>query len=690
MRGRLLLGTIIGLATLGVTVAASTHTALACGGRALAYGRAQFCGYFDDQGDNMGGNVLSPPGFPNRVRDATSFINFIKGDLSGGGQDKTGAEFIIFTMLGYNGGSNQIPASRVPTTAQLNQWEAEVNAFDTASPRPGVTTGPSGLVEWDVTGTLACGDINSYKQGGHNDDAFYTETRSSLPPCPENGVEFIKFWDTNHHLLYELKRDCGNPIGDSSGLPPPPIVSYNLIPIVDVTVAGVANATSAEVGDKIIFSYSIENTQNTTTAESCLNFDPNPKSHTGVFPTPPPNSPGDDVGTNSFICGDSSGKLPGRSTTSVGTPTNYTVKSSDVNSTICDSLSIPQPTPQPGSPPAIVEVCVTVAAKPYFKVFGGDISAGNGLVDTTTNSCSLNTTASITSWNQGPSNYNGAGSEFAAYATGALNLFSSGQPSSAPDSLSFGNVSADESGGTYGGGYAKTPPMPCIPDYYTATPQGGQPLPQSPPSSGTTALSGLNGIYTYDATTNPNPLEIVEIAGSSITIGSGTTIQLYVNGNVYIKNNITYNGSWTPGQIPLFELIVSGNIYIDPAVTQLDGIYIAQRNNLTAGDCGTGDSGCIATCATAIGPPTLPDATLYNTCNSHSQLTIKGSFVANRVELLRTYGTLSNAPGDHVPGSPTSDGAEQFNYNPSLWIAQPNQQVSLNEYNAVVSLPPVL
>ncbi|MDB5165088.1 MAG: hypothetical protein JWL89_714 [Candidatus Saccharibacteria bacterium] len=153
-------------------------------------------------------------------------------------------------------------------------------------------------------------------------------------------------------------------------------------------------------------------------------------------------------------------------------------------------------------------------------------------------------------------------------------------------------------------------------------------------SFGGGSVSGLDGGYN---------------AGSNTTVDGGQinpghNVSIFVNGDVYISDNITYNtGSWTKDNIPSFVLHASGNIYIAPNVTQLDGLYVAeQRLNPVDGKPIPNTGSTIYTCGTAYAP--VPQGAIHGTCTN--QLTVHGSFVADHVNLMRTYGTMR----DEKPG----------------------------------------
>jgi hypothetical protein len=299
------------------------------------------------------------------------------------------------------------------------------------------------------------------------------------------------------------------------------------------------------------------------------------------------------------------------------------------------------------------------------------VSAGAGL-DTAPSVCTTNTDAAITSWNQQALNgYSGAGTQYAAYALDIINDFATAQNnagSSTPTGLSFANTSTNVGGGNFGGNFGSSD---CIPNYYSTKPASTQPLLSSVNTMTTGAYSGSGTINFNGGTVQP-----------------GQRISVYVNGNVYINNNIVYGGSgWSLNNIPLFQLIVQGNIYIGSNVSRLDGVYIAQEQS-------DGSGGVIYTCSTwSGGVPSVPstaNGAFYDTCNN--KLTVNGAVVANSVEFLRTAGSLSNSsPGEtsDVNGN-GNNAAEVFNFNPAVWLAQPVTNSIVNGYDSITSLPPIL
>jgi hypothetical protein len=312
---------------------------------------------------------------------------------------------------------------------------------------------------------------------------------------------------------------------------------------------------------------------------------------------------------------------------------------------------------------------IQIADQPYMKVYGGDVVAGSGFASGSGTSCTEPTSSSIIGWNwPQPPKYSGAGDEFAAYALGNINGFATNQASAngGVTALSFANNNPNNnnpSSGLFGGYFV---PVNCAPDFFGTMPTSTiSPVPSSPNNLTTQSYYSGSG---------------VTINGGNVQDSQHPTI--YVAGNAYITGNINLGtnpgGNWSSiSAIPSFELIVKGNIYIDPGVTNLDGIYVAQ-------------GGTIYDCATASGPVSINDSSFYDTCNN--KLTVNGSFIGTNVDLMRTNNTLyqSSSDSSNAGGGSSSNAAEVFNYNPVIWLGLTTNNTNLNNYDSVTSLPPVL
>ncbi|MGF7229198.1 MAG: hypothetical protein ACQR33_04400 [Candidatus Saccharibacteria bacterium] len=436
-----------------------------------------------------------------------------------------------------------------------------------------------------------------------------------------------------------------------------PPVPYNLTPSVGASITQAGNPVAgnvAQAGDVVSYTYQVSNAG-----------DPSPNniacgiyatSHVGNF-SPPSNTYESPSNVSPYTPPATGCPRSFANGVTKFTTETYTVTNADVGHTICRSLMV---NPSKAGGGAVGrETCVVVAAEPYVAVAGGDVSVGGGISSgATSTTCTPQSNASISSWNQGAAGFNGAGSQFAAMALGVINGFATAKSvnnATMPSGLAFSNTVLS---GTYGGSFGQ---LPCIPDYFAQMPPAT--TISSPVNIGTLATG------TYLVTGNAT------ISGS---VAAGHQVAIYVDGDTYIPPaSITYSGSWTYDQAPLAEIISRGNLYVDQNVGQMDGAYIAQPTT-------TGTKGAIYTCATATGPYAL-DGTLYGNCNK-KQLVVNGLFSAYQIYLMRTAGTVSAAT-NYATG--LSNAGELFNYNPAMWIAQPPTN-GTGKYDAITSLPPIL
>ena len=424
---------------------------------------------------------------------------------------------------------------------------------------------------------------------------------------------------------------------------------YSLTPNINavITSGGVPIAGSiAEPGDTVTFTYSVRNTGLTYSQPvSCTYMSGTNAGHNTA-------APGTGFTPAGAICPPNY-VFPAGPSSNTTTATEANVPLPTINTTVCRSFNINPATQSGGTVPA-AQACIFVAAKPYLRVFGGDVSAGNGQAT----ACTPYNGAAVVSWNKGSSGaYAGAGAQYAVFALSKIVEFSSalGNTGGAttPSGLAFANTGI--TAGTYGGSYGA---LWCAQDYYNATGAGGL---------GFTDVTGQpTGKYALTGNTT--------MRGS---IPAGKRYSIYVTGDVLINGPITYTGTWASNTTPLFELVVKGNIYISQSVTQLDGLYIAQVN-------AAGGGGTIYTCANTV----LPGAAVATTAANYytlckNKLTVNGAFAAKQVQFLRTAGTLAQSTASEAS-------AEVFNFNPSLWMAQPPGQATTNSYDSITSLPPIL
>ncbi|HUB93116.1 MAG TPA: hypothetical protein VMB52_01290 [Verrucomicrobiae bacterium] len=191
-----------------------------CSGTVIESGRVPFCGYFDNQYNDEGDFVLSDGLYDST--NANTFIAQIKSYLSGsyGEQDKTGAEFIIDTMIGLSGGASRNVGSTTCSSTSTNAycvWQDSVEGY---------ANGTLGSVNWRQSITVsgnqcngsASANINTYWQPAQDDDAYFRDNDCTAHGVPSITTNFIVFKNTNGSTAYILRIECGNPYGTLNGL----------------------------------------------------------------------------------------------------------------------------------------------------------------------------------------------------------------------------------------------------------------------------------------------------------------------------------------------------------------------------------------------------------------------------------------------------------------------------------------
>jgi hypothetical protein len=720
-------------------------------------GRGEYNGYFTNVNDTNGTYVLpndySGMAIPNTLNSASEFINFIKytkldldGNGSGNTQEKTGAAYIIHTMIGTPVGSR----GRPPSSAQIAEWERRVNY-----------SASRGWISWNVSYSYR---INSFYQGAKgggspNDDAMYDDAGTSSA---------IVFKNSAGKVVYAIRRICANPVGGGSLGPIPDDASfnmdgrttvssttpkpgdtitfrnyvknlgpgtapsvrwttYNTVPSPDVTLAsggpnsyaddqernvhnenytvpagtpagtricrevgyspdtaaggsgrgdevcatvrfdfglvpnvtveindGATPGSFAEVGDKVEFIYTVQNTGSTQSQSTNCNIfgqDTN-----GYRATP---GTADTTSSPGYVppATGCPRTFPHNSNTTLVTETINPVTAALSNKTLCRSLAVSPYQPAGGTRSDIG--CVTIVSKPYMRAYGGDISAGNGF--TSSGACASNSGAAIVGWNrEAAGGYAGGGVQFAALAMNSIYDYATGLGNTSGTTgsrLAFANTSFTAA--RFGGGFGS---VPCIPDFMSRKPASTTNL-----GSGSINLSSLGGSNAYTAS---GP---VTISGN---INPNQRTSIFVTGDVIISGNITYTGSWSVASAPLFQVVATGNIYVGRTVSQLDGLFVAQH---------TGSSGgVIYTCANGTTP--VDKTVLVGQCGT--KLTVNGAFVAYQTQLLRARGTLSASNATETGAA--GNAAEVFNYSPLMWMITPPGQVTPGTYDSLTSLPPIL
>jgi hypothetical protein len=377
--------------------------------------------------------------------------------------------------------------------------------------------------------------------------------------------------------------------------------------------------------------------------------------------------------------------------------------------------------------------------QPYLKSYGGDVMTGAWFSNGT--NCSTGSTSNY----QDPNFANGG---FAAdtRAGGILTYSKTAGTSSGGDSsqyaaFSIGEVDGRRAGdGFYSAGtqaaanppntvsvkaltIANSSPIPglafggkaegsvsqsnCIVDYYSKKP------------ASTAGVGNLNSVIARgsgDYADTAAAGSSFDLTGGSVgqtyTIPAGKRITIYINGNVYISGNIVYDSAATVDNTPKFALIVKGSIYIDPGVTRLDGMYVAQPAGTTAAAVAA-DDGIIWTCHPthpASAPGTV-DPTDLASCTL--PLAVNGALIAKQVNFVRVGGgggagtsdvsTTASTAEDSLGTVGTCNGtpnanchlSEVVNYSPAMIMggsffgSSTTSTTGGLPIDSVISLPPV-
>jgi hypothetical protein len=746
------------LASLSFLVAYTGTTAEAYPGGGV-YGRGEWRGYFTNALDTQGTYVLPNDydgnAIPASVNNATELINFMKytkldidNNGSGNAQEKTGAAFIMQTMIGSS-------RTRPPTAAQIAEWEQRVRAYEAA-----------GRIQWFPNYNFT---LNSYYQGPRgggspNDDAFYDDN---------GGGAAIVFTNPNGSH-YAIRRQCANPVGN-----PTPLT--DLAPNFTMTGRTTVNNATPRPGDTIQFRYYVRNGGPDSTnpvniwwvaLNSITNATVGGSANSGVYTsgqeknvfnenyTVPAGTP---AGTN--ICRrtgwdpiNGTGSRNGR-----GTPVcavvrydftlqpNITVEVNDAAPPagsvveVGDKLEFIYSVNNNGTTQSQNTTCIIAGRAingyspnpaPFTTSDPGYVQPAHGcprvfprgnttMVTETTDPIppgSLNRTICRT-LQVTPSSHTGGTANYVAcvrvgskpYVKVFSGDISAGSGISTAPSVCTNNPNAAVVGWNKGGGvngYAGAGTQYAvlalrqIAEFSTA--QGGGPAgtPSGLAFANTTAsgtsyggqLGSLPCIPDYYGTKPPSTaltgtsLNLATIPDGVHTANGPLTLSGNLGGgsrvSLYVNGDVLING---PIQYP--GGWNAGNLPLFQLVVR-GNIYIAQGVSRIDGvyiaqpNGATG--GTIYTCANPALPAAAVSTTgpnVYSACQN--QLVVNGAFVAKQVQLLRSRGTLRSAtPAEN---NSSANVGEIFNFSPSVWMAQPPASTgSGGEYDAITSLPPIL
>ncbi len=327
------------------------------------------------------------------------------------------------------------------------------------------------------------------------------------------------------------------------------------------------------------------------------------------------------------------------------------------------------------SPPACT---VTAVDEPYTRFYGADVFAGGGFNEADGTCSAVNANAAAIGTMRSD-RLSGSGAQLAVFALSQIDRI---QPLSRttrnPLQLAFSNQSppANVPSRLFGGGFGS---VLCAEDYFGAVPDGTV----WNTTDSTVDIGTLtSGRHYYRR--NSGAINLSGLLPDDLVSNKGRRVVIYVDGNVSIQPNTSAvganrfgfvnNTNWASvDHVPSLYVIATGDINIDYRVNELDGSYISQGGNIN-------------TCAIGTSAPTNEQITV----ECRTQLRVNGAFLANRVNLLRTLGSLRHSTVGEEP-APTN-AAESFIYNPALWLTSggnlpTNSRMQIDSY---ISLPPSL
>ncbi len=328
-------------------------------------------------------------------------------------------------------------------------------------------------------------------------------------------------------------------------------------------------------------------------------------------------------------------------------------------------------------PPGTQTNCQRIAIKPYVQAYGADIWSGGqfGTYNSVakTNNCSGSPTNSgYIRLNTNSGTTGGAGTQLAALATNLITgMRSRVNTSGGHDySLVFANTGANK--GSY------TSSLRCMFDYYGALDK----------TNSNTSQRFVSGNVVLDGSTLNN------------YFNSNQSRTLIASGTVTIRTNIVTNSSFSVGNAPVF-VIVARNINIEPSVSRVNAILIAQTDPANAVN-----TGIIQTCASAdyfnqCGASVYK--TNANAVNDPSRLIVHGALVARKIYFQRTFGHVTNGWPDSDSRDASSGelntvhSSEMIDFSPEMYMgkavliglpAAPAQSTG-TKYDSFEQLPPI-
>jgi hypothetical protein len=618
------------------------------------------CGYFTNTRLNVtrfqtGTNAfILSVGIP-ATTNKLSIINHIQNQLQNGTpQNQQGANFIIQTMRGGDGNNGaDWNTDRPPSPAQMQDWRDRIN-----NPAISVTVG-SYSYNWvaecrpTVAGpaTTRC-----------DEDAFML--------APGTYTSVIQFW-YNGSVVYAMRTNCANPVGNIRGLPASPPRDFSLNPSVT------ANKSAAEPGESVVVTPEVSNVGSAVSTNTQWQFSQFVVPPSGTYPGGGVSgaAPAAYYGNGLTVLDSRTGASFGVGRSVIGSPT-ITLPDQPVGTRVCYALSVQARSNSDGNWAHAAPVCIVIAKKPKVQIQGGDLSVGKPFVDATGSTPIARVSTGVSTKDvSGVIRTFGSWVEYGIVASGTVTGTGSGSAYAAGGQidtatqcesklLTFTNspTMAGCSDASAAGSYTSSQNIPDVSSSFllgSTTPSLG-----NNPTVNLTS-STVRGVVT--ATGNVN------LTGGASPLAKGRWIVINApEATVTITGNITYTTEilQTLSEIPQL-IIIARSINIVDSVTQVDAWLIAKPTP-------AGVDGKINTCSSVAESAPLSSSICA------SPLTINGPVMAQKLLLRRTAGAGSAAA--------TGDPAEVINLRPDAYLWASTRAINTGRIQTVqtTELPPRL
>ena len=169
------------------------------------------------------------------------------------GENKRGAIFIVYSMLGRNGSTSMYSGSNALTSSHPDfiRWKNLVQSYS-----------DKGLVDFNTRSSASRDTISNY---GFSPGGSYSATTSDITwsPWQEYEKPSIVFYNPNGTIAYQLFKYCANPFGNFSGMPE--------IDKPEMSVTKTASTSSPVKGDDFEYTITVKNTGNTQLNNVAIN-----------------------------------------------------------------------------------------------------------------------------------------------------------------------------------------------------------------------------------------------------------------------------------------------------------------------------------------------------------------------------------------------------------------------------------